>query len=106
MLRKWIARIVLSILRIWIRRIEMENINRVKSFLMLNGWKPVKSGDPGLHSFEKENNISIDIMEDEIVLIGWDGDFNHIPLNYFSDYTLMGYLLHHRYISIDYKFNR
>lgn len=80
------------------------NRNKVQSFLMINGWKQIKADDPGLRSFEKENNISVDISDDDIVLIGEDGDFMSMPLDSMSAYTLLGVFFHNRYISIDYKF--
>jgi hypothetical protein len=76
--------------------------NKIVDFLNKNGWEMTLLEDE-YETYEKENNISIAISEDEIVLIGEEGDFAHIILNEMTFYYLIGFLFHYRYISINYK---
>ena len=84
--------------------------NEIVKFVELNGWKEDCSGyeykleieSEDNRTFYKENNIGIDILLDEVVLIGDSGDFAHIEINHWIIYTLIGFLLDRRYIAIDY----
>jgi hypothetical protein len=77
------------------------------NFITKNGWIEDKEIIPVdndfFRTFNKENNISIDIDDDEIVLIGDNGDFCHIKINVLSIYALLGYMIQYHYIAIDYK---
>lgn len=80
----------------------MSTIDRVTEFLNANGWKEDKEQSDEYKSFFKENNISIDINDDEVVLIDTSGDFMHIKINNLSYYTLLGALIHNRAIAMDF----
>lgn len=84
--------------------------NKIVKFVELNGWKEdISNYEYKLEieaeenrTFYKKDNIGIDILLDEVVLIGEYGDFAHIEINHWIIYTLIGFLLDKRYISIDY----
>ena len=77
--------------------------NEIIEFIVNNGWERDKECDKYYRSFYKENNIGIDVNNNDIVLIDDNGDFAHIQLNKHSIYTLLGFLIQHHFISIDYK---
>ena len=88
----------------------IERRNEVVKFLQNNGWTEDMSDYEHFFDYEnedtrtmgKKDNIGVDILLDEVVLIGESGDFEHIEINRWIIYTLIGFLLNHRYISIDY----
>jgi hypothetical protein len=82
-----------------------ESRQQIIDFILKNGWTLVlEEGEYQWQSFYKEENISFDIGDDEIVLIGDIGDFMSINLkNRHAFYTFLGYMLHHRYLAMDYK---
>ena len=73
-------------------------MERIIEFLTKNGYKEDETVGE-YRSFFKDNLSSIDINKDEIVFIGEEGDWLHIPLNY---YALIGALLHHRQLGTNY----
>jgi hypothetical protein len=78
---------------------------KVMEFLKKNGWE-ISDNYPAendLTSFYKPDNISIDVNEEEIVLIDDNGDFLHFEIDNHILYTLLGYLMQHHYLAIDYK---
>jgi len=74
---------------------------KCKDFLLNNGYTEYIS-DPAYLSFEHiSKSVSlIDILEEEIVFISDEGDWLHIPINY---YALIGSLIHFSQIGIGYK---
>ena len=74
-------------------------MKRIIEFLTKNGYKEDSEKVAEYRSFFKDNLSSIDINKDEIVFIGEEGDWLHIPLNY---YALIGVLLHHRQLGTNY----
>jgi len=78
---------------------------QIINFIKANGWAkddPINGTDSDYDNYYKENNIGIDIGEDEVVLIGEEGDFEHFQINPHIIYTMIGYLLEHRFIACDY----
>ncbi len=73
---------------------------RISKFLLDNGYKEDFDNESEMITFHKEGVSSIDFNEEEIVLIGEQGDWLHLPL---SMYALLGALLHFRQLAIDYK---
>jgi hypothetical protein len=64
------------------------------SFLNRNGWK--KEDDV----YVKNNLVAVDLTDNAtIVLLDDTGDFLHIPMNY---YSLLGALIDHRQIPVNY----
>lgn len=68
-------------------------------FLLKNGYKEDIEKGAEYRSFFKNGLSSIDVNNDEIVFIGEEGDWLHIPANY---YALIGALLHHRQMATNY----
>lgn len=89
----------------------MEIVKRIIDFITKNGWSKedivyADEEDPDeyeFQSFHKQGNISIDVSSNEIVLLGEEGDICHIQINKDSVYTLLGYLIQHKYLAIDYN---
>lgn len=76
----------------------------IEGFLKNNGWEfDPENSEETFRSYVKKNNIGIDIDEHEIVLVGDEGDFAHIPFGPYCLYALLGYLIQNKYITIDYK---
>ena len=72
-------------------------------FLIMNGYIYSNEIDTDITTYTTYTKVgacAIDIDEDEIVLIDDTGDFLHLPLNY---YALIGALIEHRQIAVDYK---
>jgi hypothetical protein len=74
-------------------------MNKIIDFIKSNGYKEETEKNSEYRSFFKEGVSSIDISNDEIVLIGEQGDWLHLPINY---YSLLGALIHHRQLACDY----
>ena len=74
----------------------------IQDFIERNGWIMRERRDE-YASYYKHNNIGIDITGHEIVLIGESGDFCNIPMNYLARYTLLGLLIDHHVLGMDYK---
>ena len=74
-------------------------MKKIISFLTRNGYKEDSENVAEYRSFFKDDLCSIDINKNEIVFIGEEGDWLHIPLNY---YALIGALLHHRQLGTNY----
>lgn len=89
---------------------KIENRNKIVNFIVLNGWKEdisnyeykLERESEEVRTFYKKDNIGIDILLDEVVLIGESGDFAHIEINHWIIFTLIGFLLDKKYIAIDY----
>lgn len=77
---------------------EME-MERIIEFLIKNGYKEDTEKGAEYRSFFKEGLSSINVSSDVIVFAGEEGDWLHIPVNY---YALMGALFHNRQLAIDY----
>ena len=74
---------------------------RVIEFITANGW--VRDGNEDYYeTYIKENNIAFDIDDDEIVILSDIGDIAHFNIDANILYTLLGYLLHNRFIALDY----
>lgn len=74
---------------------------RCKAFLMANGWEldsTIDFNDDPL-TYHKKGCCSVDIDDDQIVLVGEDGDFLELPIDYFA---LIGALINFRQIGCDY----
>lgn len=82
----------------------MKQIQKCIDFLENNGYKRINLESPSgkeYQSFIHKNNVSdIDINENEIVFINDNGDWLHIPCNYFA---LIGACIHYSQIGIGYK---
>ena len=81
-------------------------MDKVIKFLDANGWKmePKKDILGGEYTqFHKANNYDIDIDDNEVVFIDDTGDFLHLNNNSNIFYTVLGALIHHRALAIDYK---
>lgn len=74
-------------------------MKKITNFLIKNGYKEDSEKGTGYKSFHKDGLSSIDVCADEIVFIGEEGDWLHIPLNY---YALIGALVHYRQLSFSY----
>jgi len=74
---------------------------RCKQFLTENGWKhDIDNDDGDYESYYKTMYPTIDIGNDEIVFVDNNGDFLHLPINY---YALIGALIECRSIDMGYK---
>lgn len=82
------------------RNIESEMAKCVE-FLVKNGWEPREIGG-NVYSMNRPGFISVDLVKDEgsMTFIGDTGDFLHRPID---KYTLIGVLLEHRQLPINYK---
>ena len=81
----------------------------VIKFLIDNGWRTddilegyIVIGDLYTH-FYKEGNIAIDVDNNEVVFLNGIGDFASFPINSLTVYTLLGYMIQHHILSMDYK---
>lgn len=75
-------------------------------FIKLNGWESDFDSfkhDPEYIPFNKDGCCSIDISDDEIVLIDDTGDFLHIELGENSNYALLGALIYNRQLAMNFK---
>ena len=86
--------------------IESENSDEVhmaegcKKFLLLNGYHQAEEDEfENCTTFVKNNLSDVQICEDEIVFLNDNGDFLHLPLNYFA---LVGALMEFRQIGMGY----
>ena len=70
------------------------------NFLVSNGWKDDYNEGDDYISFYKNGYLSIDVGEDELVILADEGDTAHLPLN---KYALIGYLFDKRQIDCGYK---
>ena len=78
---------------------KLEYKQKIIDFITRNGWKEDSDPNGDFRSFHKDRNISIDIDDDEIVLVGDSGDFCHIMIHdHHSVYTLFGYLTYYNYL--------
>ena len=74
---------------------------RCKQFLVENGWKhDVDNDDDGYESYYKAMYSTVDIGKDGIVFVDNNGDFLHLPVNY---YALIGALIEYNLIDMGYK---
>lgn len=73
-------------------------------FIEANGWKFGEVSDE-YDSYFKDNNIGIDIDFKEVVLVGESGDFKSFSIGCSIIYTLLGYMLAHKILAIDFKFS-
>lgn len=80
--------------------------SRIPVFLNENGWE-VSDTEAGSTTYSKEGCVDVqicvesDYFSDEIVLIGDDGDFAHVALDY---YALIGVLFAYRQIGTGFNF--
>jgi hypothetical protein len=79
----------------------MTTNEKIIDFLIKNDYKEDSEKGSEYRSFYKSDLYSIDVGNKEIVFISENGDFLHIPINY---YALIGVLIHYRQIAIAYKF--
>jgi len=75
------------------------NAKKIITFLKANNYNEEEI-DSDYISFFKSACSSVDICKEEIVLIGEEGDWLHLPVNF---YALLGALIHHRELACDYK---
>lgn len=74
---------------------------RCKQFLVKNDWKLDNDNDDDVYeSYYKAMCPTIEIDNDEIVFVDNNGDFLHLPINY---YALIGGLIEYRLIDMGYK---
>ena len=78
----------------------MKERDRCIMFLTQNGW-PCAIDDPTEQytSFYREGYIGVDFDETEMVFVSDNGDFLHVPINY---YTLVGVFMEYRQIDCNY----
>jgi hypothetical protein len=76
-------------------------MKKIIEFLRLNGYTEDTEKESGYRSFYKEGVSTIDVNKNEIVLVGESGDWLQLPFNI---YALIGALIHHRQIAVDYKY--
>ena len=76
-----------------------KELGRCKQFLIENGWK-LDNDDDDYESYYKAMYPTIDIDNDEIVFVDNNGDYLHLPVNY---YALIGGLIECRMIDMGYK---
>ena len=74
----------------------------IQEFLNRNGWTVCDTHD-GYASYVKKDNITVDVSDEEIVLIGESGEFCAIPMDYLARYTLLGLMIDHHVLGVDYK---
>lgn len=78
----------------------MKARDRCIIFLEQNGWKcDIDTPTEAYTSYNKEGYLGIDLGQDEIVLISDNGDFLHLPINY---YSLVGALVEYRQVDFNY----
>ena len=83
----------------------MKEIDKCINFLAKNGYIKMYDDNDDCEEYqtmykENENVSSIDINEDGIVFVSDEGDWLHIPCNY---YALIGACIHFSQIGIGYK---
>lgn len=78
---------------------ENNTLKRCVKFLLENGWEKATDNYDKFYSYCRKNSVDVDISEEEIVLIGENGDFLHMNLNYFA---LVGALIEYRQIGFNY----
>ena len=61
-------------------------MEKCKNFLENNGWEKQKEEVYGSDhdTFIKDGCVAIDMNKDEIVFVGGEGDFLHLPVNHFA----------------------
>ncbi len=75
-------------------------------FIKSNGWgSDYECLQHGIEywTFDKDGCYSIDVSDDEIVLIDDTGDFLHINLGENSTYALLGALIYNRQLAMNFK---
>lgn len=77
-------------------------IRAVEEFITNNGWK-AETNEDGYQSFYKKGNMSIAIGNDEVVFITDQDDVIHFSINYETYYAVIGYMICHRMIAMDFK---
>lgn len=83
------------------KRLMKKTKERCKQFLVENGWKhDVDNDDGDYESYYKTTHPIVDIGNDEIVFVDNNGDFLHLPVNY---YALIGGLIECQMIDMGYK---
>lgn len=70
-----------------------DETQKIVDIIRANGWL-YDDKDEYMHFF-KDGSIGIDIGDNEVVFIDDNGDFAHIPLNY---YAVVGFIFVHRII--------
>jgi hypothetical protein len=77
---------------------------KLDDFLVKNGWEIIEQDDDYISYGKKDNiGISLDLSRGTIVLVGESGDFKEFYYNNDILYAFLGYMIHHRYLCIDYK---
>ena len=81
----------------------MREINHITKFLELNGYTKEKEKqlDTEILRFIKGNLSVIEINDDEVVFIDDNGDFLHLPINF---YCVLGALIHIRELPVNYNY--
>jgi hypothetical protein len=78
----------------------MTELEKCIEFLTKNGWEfDATSKDSDYMLYTKGDLVGVDINKHEIVFVGGEGDFLHLPVNY---YVLIGALLEHRQVTTSY----
>lgn len=78
----------------------MKELDRCIEFLKLNGYAEEDANEEFLTMCkESEELFAIDLNESEIVLVDGDGDWLHLPCNY---YALIGALIYFSQIGVGY----
>ena len=77
----------------------MSQFEKCKKFLELNEYETGEINED-YTSMHHNDGVCLDLSENEIVFIGEDGDFLHIPCDY---YALIGALIHLKAITLEYN---
>jgi len=82
------------------KKVDIKELIRCKKFLVRNGWlQDEESKNEEYATFYKDEHITIDVSDSEIVFISISGDFLHLDVNYFA---LVGALVEYRQVSFGY----
>ena len=79
----------------------MNKVERCEKFLKANGWIQQNNDydEADFITYNKDDSVSVDINDEEIVFVSDIGDILHLPCNY---YALVGALMELRQICIAY----
>lgn len=78
-------------------------LQQIEEFILCNGWKENRDPEDDHITYDKSGNFSIALSNDGIVFIADEGDVMHFSLNYETYYAVIGYMIVHRLIGMDFK---
>ena len=73
------------------------------NFIIKNGWELDQVEDDEYKDYNKDDNITISLNDEEVVLLDDTGDFLHIEINKMTLFAVLGYFIHYKYLDIAYK---